>query len=304
MPPRLTDRTPDGRRVPARTALATVLVLVATVVTAASSVDIRGSGPAASRSATFRSATFRSATFQSATSRSATDQSATSRSATDRSVRHRATHAGLRLLAASSLPSRALYGWGGNDSGQVGNGAVGGGSSSGVTLPVGITAPAGQTFASVSAGGAFTVGVTTSGRVYAWGAGALGQLGDGVYVGSTAPMPVTVPAPPGGPPAVVTAVAAGSAHALALTSTGHLYAWGANLFGQLGDGTTVRSDVPTAVVAPAGVTFTAVAAGGDHSMALTSDGRVFAGGPTATGRSVTARRRPGRHRPQWSPPSG
>ena len=261
---RAPDPTPGRSRVPARAALA--LVLIATVVATASSLDIRGPGPA------------------------------TTQSTNVQSVRHRATHAGPLLLASPTLPSRALYGWGGNDSGQVGNGALGGGSSSGVLLPVGISPPAGQAFASISAGGAFTVGVTTSGRVYAWGAGSLGQLGDGAYGGSTAPMPVTVPSPPGGPPVVVTAVAAGNAHALALTSTGHVYAWGADLFGQLGNGTSARTDVATAVVTPAGVTFTAVAAGGDHSMALASDGRVFSWGANNDGQvgdgTTTARSTP------------
>ena len=253
-----------GHRVRARMALA-VLVILATVVTV-SAAELGDAGPSGTRSAG------------------------------ERSALHRTTRAGAHLLASSTLPSRALYGWGGNDAGQVGNGAVGGGTSSGVTLPVGITAPVGQAFASISAGSAFTVGVTTSGRVYAWGAGSLGQLGDGAYVASTVPMPVALPAPPGGPPVVVTTVAAGSAHALALTSTGRVYAWGADVFGQLGNGTTVRTDVPTPVVAPAGVTFTAVAAGGDHSMALASDGRVFSWGANYDGQvgdgTTTARSTP------------
>ncbi|HEY5110200.1 MAG TPA: MBG domain-containing protein, partial [Acidimicrobiales bacterium] len=188
-----------------------------------------------------------------------------------------------RLLAAPTLPSRALYGWGGNDAGQVGNGVLGGGSATGVTLPVQVTAPVGQSFATMATGGAFSVGLTTSGRVYSWGAGSLGQLGDGAKVGSTAPVPVDVATPSGGPPVVVTAVAAGGAHALALTSTGQVYAWGADLFGQLGNGTTIPVDVPTPVTAPAGVTFTAIAAGGDHSLALTSTGQVYAWGANTRG---------------------
>jgi alpha-tubulin suppressor-like RCC1 family protein len=210
-----------------------------------------------------------------------------------------AAHSDPRLLGAPSLPSRALYGWGGNDAGQVGNGALGGGSSDGVTLPVQDADPSGQSFATIAAGGAFTVGLTTSGRAYAWGAGSLGQLGDGTTAGSTAPMPVafpTLPAGPGGAPDVVTAVAAGSAHALALTSTGQVYAWGADLFGQLGDGTNAATDVPTPIDAPPGVTFTAVSAGGDHSLALASNGQVYAWGANTYGQlgdgTTTDRTRP------------
>jgi alpha-tubulin suppressor-like RCC1 family protein len=198
--------------------------------------------------------------------------------------RHRPVgSAGPRLLAAPALPSRALYGWGGNDAGQVGNGQVGGGSTTGVTVPVQVMAPAGQSFATMAAGGAFSVGLTTSGRVYSWGTGSLGQLGDGAEVGSTTPMPANVPTPSGSQPVVVTAVAAGSAHALALTSTGQVYAWGSDLYGQLGNGTTTGADVPTPVTAPTGVTFSAIAAGGDHSLALTSTGQVYAWGANSSG---------------------
>ena len=191
--------------------------------------------------------------------------------------------AGPRLLAGGGLPSRQLYGWGGNDAGQVGTGSIGGGSMTGVTTPTAVTAPAGQSFASIASGGAFTVGLTTTGQVFAWGAGSLGQLGDGQLTGSTVPMPVTIPSPPGAPPAVVTAVSAGDSHALALTSSGQVWAWGANLFGQLGNGTTADSDVPVAVTPPPGVVFDAVAAGGDHSLALASDGRIFGWGANTSG---------------------
>ena len=69
----------------------------------------------------------------------------------------------LHLLAGSPLPSRALYGWGGNDSGQVGIGSVGGGGATGVTVPAQVSVPSGTTMASVAAGGSFSVGLTTIG---------------------------------------------------------------------------------------------------------------------------------------------
>ena len=49
---------------------------------------------------------------------------------------------------------------------------------------------------------------------------------------------------------VATAVAAGWNQALALTSTGAVYAWGLNRYGELGDGTTKNSDVPVLVGFP------------------------------------------------------
>lgn len=186
------------------------------------------------------------------------------------------------LSSTSALPSRALYGWGDNDSGQVGVGSLGGGgSATGVTLPASVHAPAGMSFTTLAAGGAFTVGLTTSGTVEAWGSDSLGQLGDGATHGQTAPVAVLLPHVP------IIAVTAGSAHALALTSTGQVYAWGANTLGQLGTGISSAASTPVPVAAPAGVTFTAVAAGGDHSLALSSTGVVYAWGDNRHGQLGT-----------------
>ncbi len=184
---------------------------------------------------------------------------------------------GTVLETGATMPSRALYGWGDNDSGQIGIGSLGGGSATGIAAPATVNAPAGTAFASVAAGGASTVGLTTTGQVYAWGSNSVGQLGDGSTSSTTSPIAVSVPNGP------VTAIAAGSSHALALTATGAVYAWGANVFGQIGNTTTASALVPVAVSTPAGVTFTAVAAGGDHSMALSSTGVVFAWGANTHG---------------------
>ena len=179
----------------------------------------------------------------------------------------------LHLLAGSPLPSRALYGWGGNDSGQIGIGSVGGGGATGVTVPAQVAVTSGTTMATVAAGGSFSVGLTTSGSVEAWGSGLFGELGDGATTSTPTPTAVHLPAG-----TVVTQIAAGGSHALALTSTGHVYAWGVGTHGQLGDGATRAEDVPTPVALPTGTVVTRVAAGGDHSLALTSTGQVYAWG--------------------------
>src|SRR5687768_12786734 len=62
--------------------------------------------------------------------------------------------------------------------------------------------------------------------------------------------------------------------------------WGSNQFGQLGNGTTTNGHVPAAVRmdgALAGKTIVAMAGGKFHSLALASDGTVYAWGYNATG---------------------
>ena len=71
-------------------------------------------------------------------------------------------------------------------------------------------------------------------------------------------------------------LAAGGLHVLALKSDGTVWAWGDNMFGQLGGG-SVANTIPTLrdVIA--------IAAGGDTSLALKSDGTVWAWGYNGNG---------------------
>ena len=77
----------------------------------------------------------------------------------------------------------------------------------------------------------------------------------------------------------VTAVAAGMYHSCALTAAGQLYTWGNNSKGQLGLGR--NNDMvfsPTLVESLAGVPVAGVACGGNHTLAVTRSGAVFAWG--------------------------
>ena len=76
-------------------------------------------------------------------------------------------------------------------------------------------------------------------------------------------------------------------YSLAVGSDGNAYAWGNNLNGQLGDGTTTQRTTPVMVKKPDLKTYTdltedftyvQVSAGGQHSLALGSDGYVYAWG--------------------------
>jgi alpha-tubulin suppressor-like RCC1 family protein len=72
-----------------------------------------------------------------------------------------------------------------------------------------------------------------------------------------------------------------------LTADGHVYAWGLNSSGQLGDGTTTNATTPVEVKGPGGTGFLSTVvsiAGGDyHSLAVTADGHAYTWGYNASG---------------------
>jgi alpha-tubulin suppressor-like RCC1 family protein len=131
----------------------------------------------------------------------------------------------------------------------------------------------------VEAGSAHSVAVRDDGTVWAWGLNSSGQLGDGTS--TLRPQPVQVAGVSGGVLTGIKAVAAGGNHSLALSTTGVVYAWGANGNGQLGDGTTTNRNTP---VETQGLSHAvAVAAGSTHSLAIDDQGRLWAWGYNAHG---------------------
>jgi alpha-tubulin suppressor-like RCC1 family protein len=77
-------------------------------------------------------------------------------------------------------------------------------------------------------------------------------------------------------------MACGDAHSLVLLSDGSVWAAGGNRHGQLGDGTRVSKKTWCSVM-PSGSEVIQVATGAHHSLALTSDGSVWAAGRNDSG---------------------
>ena len=168
-----------------------------------------------------------------------------------------------------------LYAWGRNSSGQAGTGSL---QPTNVAAPSSVALPAGVAVAAIAAGANHDLAVSSTGAVYDWGLNADGQLGDGTTANSDLPVQVVLPG------AVrATAVAGGDNHSLALTRAGKVYAWGLNDHGQLGDGKPAGSETPVFVRLPTGTVATAIAAGEDYSMALTSSGAIYAWGDNSSG---------------------
>ncbi|WP_033667640.1 RCC1 domain-containing protein [Salinispora fenicalii] len=161
-----------------------------------------------------------------------------------------------------------MLAWGENFIGQLGDG-----TTTRRSTPVAVNLPTGTTITAVAAGDRHSLALTSTGTVLAWGDNSAGQLGDGTLTDSSTPVAVDLPAG-----TTITTVAAGAYHSLALTSADTLLAWGYNIFGQLGDGTTTDKSTPVAVDLPAGTTITTVSGGARHTLAVTSADTLLAWG--------------------------
>ncbi|WP_332460950.1 InlB B-repeat-containing protein [Bifidobacterium apousia] len=148
------------------------------------------------------------------------------------------------------------------------------------------SASRGIRFSQVSGGSDHSLAVGSDGNAYAWGHNNKGQLGDGTRTQRNTPVRVKTPDRSTYPdlPADFTyvQVSAGLWHSLALGSDGNAYAWGYNVVGQLGNGTTYDRTTPVKVSkpedAPTDFTYVQISAGTNYSLALGSDGYAYAWG--------------------------
>jgi len=139
----------------------------------------------------------------------------------------------------------ALFCWGRNTSGELGDG-----TTTGRLSPVAVSG-LGNGIGRASAGGGkfggHTCAVTSDHAVKCWGSNTHGQLGIGAADGSPHATPLDVAGLAGG----VETVSASGRSTCAQLSAGGAQCWGLNDVGQLGDGTTVDRHAPVDVCAPA-----------------------------------------------------
>jgi alpha-tubulin suppressor-like RCC1 family protein len=94
-------------------------------------------------------------------------------------------------------------------------------------------------------------GLRTGGTLWCWGAGNLGQRGDGTTDLARATPIQVVATGVGAPWSDWTAVTAGSVHTCGIRSNGTLWCWGTGTQGRRGDGTTTMTQsVPSKVIEP------------------------------------------------------
>jgi alpha-tubulin suppressor-like RCC1 family protein len=140
-----------------------------------------------------------------------------------------------------------VYAWGLNTHGELGDGTTTTRSTPvqvQAKQPDGTLAPLTDVTA-VAEGYESSYALTSDGTVWAWGGNGSGQLGDETTVDRHAAVQVHLPAG-----SDVTAVAAGTGHAMAQRSGGTVWVWGSNVSGRLCDGTTTDRHTPVRMALP------------------------------------------------------
>lgn len=138
--------------------------------------------------------------------------------------------------ASCGIRSGVAYCWGKRTNGQIGDGNTVGNQLT--PAPVG----GGWTdWTIIAKRSTLTCGIANGGQAYCWGSRANGRVGDGSTIGDA-----TTPSPVSGAYTDWTFIDAADVNACGIRS-GHLWCWGDNTNGQIGDNTTNLSSVPVEV---------------------------------------------------------
>lgn len=133
-------------------------------------------------------------------------------------------------------------------------------------------------FKDVQAGDFHTLALSSSSKVYAWGQGNAGQLGDGLTGYQSRPIEIKFLADKN-----ISKIIAGHYHNFAISSNGKVYAWGQNTNGQLGLGHTNNVLTPVEVPQLSNKNVKDIYTGTFHSMALTTTDKVYSWGVNSAG---------------------
>ena len=132
--------------------------------------------------------------------------------------------------------NRSMWSWGCNTCGVLGDGTTVNKSS-----PVSVVGGF-LDWCQASAGITHSIGLRANGTAWAWGCNSTGQLGNNTIVDRSSPISVV------GGFTDWCSISAAFGNTVGLRTNGTAWAWGANVYGRLGDGTTVSRSSPVSVV--------------------------------------------------------
>lgn len=172
--------------------------------------------------------------------------------------------AGLTHTCGIDDATRALWCWGQNDRGQLGDGSM-----RDRNRPDRVFVSAPRTWIAVAAGGTHTCAIEEGGALWCWGNNDRGQLGDGSRNGTVVPVRVGEDQP-------WQVLAAGDASTCAIDGNGALACWGEGTSFRLGTGDSLDHTSPALVVSTV-TRWSDVAIYRDHACGL-GDGDVWCWG--------------------------
>jgi len=152
---------------------------------------------------------------------------------------------GLNHTMALRVVDGALFTWGFGTTGQLGSTAL---TSRSSPVQVGSIS-----WTSISSGASTGVAIDNTNNIYTWGLGTSGQLGDNTGVTKSTPTKVgTLASTMEYSPIQVGSnswinVSAGGSHTVGIKSDNTVFAWGYNIYGQLGDSSVVSRSAPVQV---------------------------------------------------------
>ncbi len=165
----------------------------------------------------------------------------------------------------------SLWSWGWNEYGQLGDGTT---TNRNFPVQIGVD----YDWVSIAAGFGHNIALKSNGSLWTWGRNDYGQLG--YSTSETCPFPCSTSPKKVGTDTDWIAISGGN-HTVALKSNNSLWAWGANSYGQVGDGTTIHKSSPVQIGTDND--WVTVDAGGYFSVALKVDGSLWAWGNNANG---------------------
>lgn len=184
-------------------------------------------------------------------------------------------------MFACAIANGAVYCWGNNTYGQLGNN-----STTQSNVPVAVFNTSGplqnKTVTQIALGNEHACAIA-DGAAYCWGRNNYGQLGTGNTTNSSVPIAVSTSTGMSGK--VVTNILNGGYSHTCAVADGQAYCWGRNNYGQLGDNSSTDRTSPTAVnvsgvLSGKGVT---QLIGGDSYTCSVANGRAYCWGDNSFG---------------------